>query len=149
MPPADSDADYPGGRSKSVCNPRPRRSAPTRTKSARASCRSKKNMVPNSARGRNQKPIFSQLPVPKILLGLLLFLLADADLEMQYLGLLKRLVIVARHGVRKVLVNIGVFRQDRHQGEAVVAGGAEGPEPLYIRNCHISVYFSRGAGRGA
>ena len=79
------------------------------------------------------------------LLRFLLLLLADADLEVEDLGFLKRLVIVARHGVRKILVNIDVLRQDRHQGEIVVAGRAEGPEPLYIWNCHISVYFSRGA----
>jgi len=83
------------------------------------------------------------------LLRFLLFLLADADLEVRYLGLLKRLMIVARHGVREVLIEIGVPRKDRHQREIVVAGGAEGPEPLYIRNCHISIYSSRGVAPGA
>ena len=69
---------------------------------------------------------------------LLLLLLTDADLEVQGLGVLERLVIVARHGVRQVLVHIGVLRQDGHQGEAIVAGRAEGPEPLHIRDCHNS-----------
>src|SRR5208337_1144657 len=46
-----------------------------------------------------------------LLLGLLLFLLADANLEVQNLGFLERLVIVARHGIGKVLVYIGVLRE--------------------------------------
>src|SRR5580704_14695665 len=55
---------------------------------------------------------------------------------MERLGFLERLVIVARHGILKVLVDIRVLGQDGHQGETIVAGRAEGPEPLHIRNCH-------------
>src|SRR5439155_3415560 len=60
----------------------------------------------------------------------------DADLEVQLLGILERLVIVACHCVGEVLVDVGVLGQDGHQRETVIAGWAEGPEPLYVRNCH-------------
>ena len=43
------------------------------------------------------------------LLRLLLLLLADAYLEVQDLGVLKSLMIVARHGVAQVLIDIGVL----------------------------------------
>ena len=72
------------------------------------------------------------------LLRLLLLLLADAHLEVQDLGVLKSLMIVARHGVGEVLIDIGVLGQDSHQSETVVAGGAEGPESFNVRNCHNS-----------
>ncbi len=68
----------------------------------------------------------------------LLFLLTDTDFELHHFGILKRLVIVPRDRIRQVLVHLGILRQDGHQGEAIVAGRAEGPEPLYIRNCHNS-----------
>src|SRR5207248_251839 len=67
---------------------------------------------------------------------LLLLLLAHADFELQHLGILERLMIVARHRVREVLVHVRPLRQDSHQGVVIIAGRAEGPEPLYIRNCH-------------
>ena len=48
------------------------------------------------------------------LLGLLLLLLTDADFEVQHLGFLERLMIVARHGVGKVLVDVGLFGKYGH-----------------------------------
>jgi hypothetical protein len=77
------------------------------------------------------------------LFRLLLLLLADAEFEMNHLGFLKRLVVVARHGVREVLADIGVFWQDRQQREIIVASRAERPEPLHIRNRHNSFYFNK------
>src|SRR5579871_6494569 len=75
------------------------------------------------------------------LLGFLLLLLADADLEVQLLGFLERLVIVPRHGIVQICVHIGVLRQNRHNGEVLVAGRAERPEALHIRDCHtVSAY---------
>jgi hypothetical protein len=44
------------------------------------------------------------------LLGFALFLLPDADLEVLLLGFLERLVIVARHGIAKILIYISAFR---------------------------------------
>ena len=70
------------------------------------------------------------------LLRLLLLLLADADLEVQYLGFLERLVIVTRHGICKVLIHVGFPGENRHQREILVASRAKGPEPFYIRNRH-------------
>ena len=70
------------------------------------------------------------------LLCFLLLLLADADFEMTDFRVLERLVIVACHGIGKVLVHVRILRQNGHQGEAIVAGRAEGPEPLDVRNCH-------------
>ena len=67
-----------------------------------------------------------------------LLLLSDADLEVLLLGFLERLVIVARHGFRQVLIHVRLLGQDGHQGETVIAGWAKGPEPLHIRNCHNS-----------
>src|SRR5580700_7728538 len=52
----------------------------------------------------------------KRLLCLLLLLLADAHLEVQLFGFLERFVIVPRHGVGQILVDTGVFRQNRHYG---------------------------------
>src|SRR5664279_3714752 len=70
------------------------------------------------------------------LLRLLLLLLTDADLGVQRLGIGERLVIVACHRLRQVLLDIGALRQDGHHRVAIIAGRAEGPEPLNIRNCH-------------
>ena len=72
------------------------------------------------------------------LLRFSLLLLADADLEVQRLGLLERFVIVARHGVRQVLIHAGVLGEDGHQREIIGAGGAESTETFHIRDCHIS-----------
>jgi len=69
-------------------------------------------------------------------------LLADTNLEVLHLGFLERLVIVARHGIRQVLVHIAVLRQDGHNREIFVAGRAEGPETFYIRDGHNLTYFS-------
>jgi hypothetical protein len=70
------------------------------------------------------------------LLGLLLFLLADADLEMRLLGFLMGLVIVPGHCVSEVRIYIGFAREHRHQGEGVVASGAIGPKTLHIGDWH-------------
>ena len=55
---------------------------------------------------------------------------------MGLLGFLKRLVVVTRHRIRQVGIHIGVLWQDRHEREALVAGRAERPEALDVRNCH-------------
>src|SRR5262249_48746576 len=73
------------------------------------------------------------------LFGFLLLLLTDADLEVQHFSVLERFVIVPRHGVGEVLVDVRFLRQHGHQGEIIVAGRAEGPEAPYIRNCHNSI----------
>jgi len=84
-----------------------------------------------------------------------LLLLADANLEVQHLGLLKRLVIVASDGIGQILIDIGVLWKDRHQGEAIVARRAKGAEPLYIRNGHNprilaeASWFRLNSGRGS
>jgi hypothetical protein len=70
------------------------------------------------------------------LFRLLLLLLTDAHLNVQRLGFLETFMIVARNCVRQILVDVGRLGQDHHQSEIVIAGWAEGPEPLYIRNCH-------------
>ena len=88
-------------------------------------------------------------PAGKELLGLLLLLLADADLEVRYLAFLERLVIVAPYGVRQVLIHVRILGKDGHQSEAIVAGRAKGPEPLYIGNRHNSRYSSRSLVRRA
>jgi hypothetical protein len=62
--------------------------------------------------------------------------LADAHLEVQLFGFLERFVIVPRHGVGQILVDIGIFRQNRHYGEIFVAGRAEGSEAFNVRDCH-------------
>ena len=80
------------------------------------------------------------------LLRLLLLLLTDADLGVQRLGIGERLVIVACHRVRQVLVDIGALGQDGHQRVAIIAGWAVGPEPLHIRNCHNFYSLTRRAG---
>src|SRR5689334_19711198 len=49
---------------------------------------------------------------------------------------LKRLVVMTRNGIGKVLIHIGFARQHGHDGEILIAGRAEWPEPLYIRNRH-------------
>jgi hypothetical protein len=70
------------------------------------------------------------------LLGLLLFLLADADFEHLVFAFLKSLMIVARDSVLKVRIDVHVLGQDRHQSVIFVAGRAKGPKALDIRNCH-------------
>jgi len=91
-------------------------------------------------------------PENRKLLRFLLLLLTDADLEVQNFGFLERLVIVACHGVRNILIDVGILGQDGHQREIIVAGRAEGPEPLHIRNCHrlsqCSTYENRPGGPG-
>lgn len=76
------------------------------------------------------------MPGLEELLRFLLLLLADADFEVLLLCVLERLMIVARHDVRQVLVNVGILGQDRHHGEAFVAGRAEWAETLDVGNCH-------------
>src|ERR1700691_2879384 len=77
------------------------------------------------------------------LLRFLLLLLADADLESLLLGFLERLVIVTRHGIGEIPVHIGVLGQHRHDGESLVAGGAERPEPFHVWNCHTHPEYHR------
>jgi len=84
----------------------------------------------------------SACPTKKLLLLLLLLLLADADLKAGGFGVHEGFVVVSRHGISEVRILIGFLRKHGHQGEAFVAGRAEGPEPLYIRNCHNSIYSS-------
>ena len=57
-------------------------------------------------------------------------------------------MIVARDRIRQVLVDVGVLGEDRHEGEGVVAGRAEGPEPLHVRDCHNSNSVAERAGAG-
>src|ERR1017187_494456 len=83
------------------------------------------------------------------LLRFFLFLLADADLEVQHLGFLVRLVIVTHHGIRQVLIDVRALGQDRHQRETLVAGRAKRPEPLHIRNRHNCNYSNMPAARAA
>ena len=80
------------------------------------------------------------------LLLFLLLLLTDADLGMQVLGIGKRLVIVARDRIRQILIDTRALRQDCHQGVAIIADRAEGPETLYIRNCHNFYSLTRRSG---
>ena len=80
------------------------------------------------------------------LLLFLLLLLTDADLGMQVLGIGERFVIVARDGIRQVLIHTRALRQDCHQGVAIIADRAEGPETLYIRNCHNFYSLTRRPG---
>lgn len=70
------------------------------------------------------------------LLGLLLFLLADAYFEMLLLGFLESLVIMARHRVRQIGVYASVLRKDGHDCETLVARRAKRPKTFYIRDCH-------------
>jgi hypothetical protein len=50
----------------------------------------------------------------KELLGLLLFLLADANLEVRRLGFLERFMIVAPYGVRQVFIHVRILGEDGH-----------------------------------
>ena len=72
------------------------------------------------------------------LLCFLLFLLTDADLEVQHFSVLERLVIMPGDGIRQVLVDIGLLGKNGHQRKIIVAGRAIGPEPLHIWNSHNS-----------
>ena len=51
-------------------------------------------------------------------------------------GFLERLVIVPRNRIGEVSVHIGLLGEDGHNGETLVAGRAEGPEALNVRDCH-------------
>jgi len=77
------------------------------------------------------------------LLRLALLLLSDADLEVELFCFLERLVIVARDGVGKKLIDIGAFGQNHHDREGFVAGRTERPEPLDIGNRHNSFRLSQ------
>ena len=80
------------------------------------------------------------------LLLFLLLLLTDADLGVQGFGIGERFVIVALNGIRQVLIHTRALRQDCHQGVAIIADRAEGPETLYIRNCHNFYSLTRRTG---
>ena len=82
------------------------------------------------------KSCLSYLIQGRELLRLLLLLLANADLEVRLFGLLVRFMIVPGHGVAQIGIDIGVFGQHRHHREILIAGGAERPETLHIRDCH-------------
>jgi hypothetical protein len=60
---------------------------------------------------------------------------------MLLLGFLERFVIVARYSIVQIGVHTGVFRQDRHQGEILVASRAEWPEPFDVGNCHTALGY--------
>ena len=75
------------------------------------------------------------------LLRFFLLLLADADLEVLQLRFLKRLVIVARHDIGKIGVDVGVLRQDGHYRKAIVAGRAERAEALNVGDCHTFLVY--------
>ena len=70
------------------------------------------------------------------LLGFLLLLLADADLEVENLGFLVGLVVVTSHGVSQVFVHIRVLGKDCHYSEIFIARRAEGTKALDVRNSH-------------
>jgi hypothetical protein len=57
------------------------------------------------------------------------------------LGILERLVIVARHDVVEVSIHVGVLRQDRHHREAFVAGRAERAEAFNVGDCHTVLVY--------
>ena len=61
---------------------------------------------------------------------------------MSLLGFLKGLMIVAGDGIGKVFINVRFLRQHGHQREILVASRAEGPETLYVGNCHNSNQFT-------
>ena len=54
------------------------------------------------------------------------------------LRVVESLMIVASHGVGEESVHIRVLRKHGHQRVALVAGGAERPEPFDIRDCHTN-----------
>jgi hypothetical protein len=70
------------------------------------------------------------------LFRLLLLLLTDAYFELLNLGVLKSLVVMPCYRLGEILVHIALSGEDCHYGEIIVAGRAEGPEPLHIWNCH-------------
>ena len=88
----------------------------------------------NETAGREARPRW--IDKSKLLLGFLLLLLADADLEVSLLRFLIRLVVVPGDSIAEVCVNVSGLREHRHQRETLVAGGAEGPETLYVGDCH-------------
>jgi len=70
------------------------------------------------------------------LLGFLLLLLADADLEVEDLGFLVGLVVMTSHSVSQVFVHIRILGEDCHQSEAFIARRTEGAKAFYVRNSH-------------
>jgi hypothetical protein len=62
---------------------------------------------------------------------------------MLLLRFLKRLVIVTINGVLQVSIDVGIIRQNRHQGEIFVASGAKRPKTLYIRDGHTRTRLPR------
>jgi uncharacterized protein (AIM24 family) len=54
----------------------------------------------------------------------------------QGFGIGEGLVVVTLDGIGQVLIHARALRQDCHQGVAIIADRAEGPETLYIRDCH-------------
>jgi predicted nucleotidyltransferase len=55
---------------------------------------------------------------------------------MEVLRVHESLMVVPCHNIGQVLFHIRVARDNRHHGKALIAGGAEGPETLNIRDCH-------------
>ena len=91
----------------------------------------------NGARaGRARAPLFLKKTGGESLLGFLLLLLTDADLEVELSGFLERFVIVPANRVRQVSIDVSFLRKHRHQREIVLAFRTEGPEALNVRNCH-------------
>ena len=70
----------------------------------------------------------------ELLFCLFLLLLAYANLELHGFRILVRFVIVPGYGIGQVGVDVGAHREDRHQGVGLVAGWAERPETLHIRD---------------
>jgi hypothetical protein len=59
------------------------------------------------------------------------------------LGLLVGFVIMPRHHISQILIDVGVLRQHRHDGEVIVASWTEGPEPLHIWDCHNPLILAK------
>jgi hypothetical protein len=78
----------------------------------------------------------------RTLLGFLLLLLTDADLEHLLLCFLVGFVVVTSHSLIQILVDVGVFRKHRHHSEILVAGRAKWPKASHVRNCHVVNYSS-------
>ena len=81
-----------------------------------------------------------------ILLGLFLFLLANADLEMSLLGFLKRLVIVSRHGVVQVGFDVRIPLQHSSQGKVFITDRAKRAKGFYVGNCHTIMRLAQLSG---
>ncbi len=106
-------------------------------------------LIRTKQRGQKHKEPGFRLAVPGLprrkigLLGLLLLLLADADLVHRGFGVLKRLVVVTRDRFFEVGLRIHTGGQDRHQSVGIIAGRAEGTKTLNIRNCHNKVRLTQ------